>query len=110
MLLSETSKPSLSSSPWIFGAPQPGFSCARRRIRSCTSLEIFGLPGRGRDLQRQYSRKPARCHAMTVSGLSQGEHLERVVSAGAKEHYDSAEESYKYIEHQRSFYHFVAAA
>src|SRR5262245_55808905 len=38
---SEISNPSLSSSPWILGAPQPGFSCARRRIRSRTSLVIL---------------------------------------------------------------------
>src|SRR3954470_15402264 len=37
--------------------PNWGLSCARRRIRSRSSLVTFGLPGRGRDFHRQYQRK-----------------------------------------------------
>jgi hypothetical protein len=37
-----------------------------RRISSGT----VGRPPRGRDFQRQNKRKPARCHSMTVSGLT----------------------------------------
>jgi hypothetical protein len=36
-----------------------------RRISSGT----LGRPPRGRDLQRQYKRKPARCHLITISGF-----------------------------------------
>ena len=61
------SRPS-ATSPWIFGAPQPEFSCAKRRIRTRISSLILGRPPRGRDFQRQYSRKPARCQPTTVSG------------------------------------------
>src|SRR6266508_859766 len=67
---SEISNPSFSNSPWIFGAPQPEFSCASRRIRSRSSLVIFGLPGWRRERQRQYQRKPARCQATTVPGFT----------------------------------------
>src|SRR6185295_15606852 len=66
----ETTKPSFCSSPWIFGAPQSGFSSARRRIRPRTSSVIFGRPPRGRDRQRQYSRRPVRCQPTTVSGFT----------------------------------------
>jgi hypothetical protein len=52
------------------GSSQPGFSCVKRRIRSPTSSVILGLPGRRRDRHRQYHRKPARCQATTVSGLT----------------------------------------
>src|SRR5207302_3008202 len=44
-LLSPMSMPSLSSSPWMRGAPQPGFSRHILRIRSRTSLEMTGRPG-----------------------------------------------------------------
>ena len=54
----------------ILGAPQIGFSLAKRRISSRTSSLILGLPLRRRDRQRQYNRKPARCQATTVSGLT----------------------------------------
>jgi hypothetical protein len=67
---SETSKPSFSSSPWIFGAPQSEFSAAMRRMRVRISSPTFGRPPRGRDRQRQYRRKPARRHAITVSGFT----------------------------------------
>ena len=35
-----------------------------------SSAETFGLPIRLRDRQRQYTRNPARCHRMMVSGLT----------------------------------------
>jgi hypothetical protein len=50
---SETIKPSFNSSPWILGAPQPGFSCAKRRISTRISSLIFGRPMRGRERHRQ---------------------------------------------------------
>src|SRR5215469_3339732 len=70
-LLSAMLMPSLRSSPWMQGAPQPGFSWHILRIRSRTSWEMKGLPGcPRRTFQVQNSRKPARCQAMTVSGLT----------------------------------------
>src|SRR6266446_2433584 len=64
----ETSKPSLSSSPWMRGAPHSGFSALIRRISARTSASIFGRPPRERDFHRQYRRKPARCQRTRVSG------------------------------------------
>src|SRR6266404_7783556 len=70
-LLSPMSMPSLRSSPWIRGAPQPGFSRHILRIRSRTSLEMTGRPGfPQRTLQVQNKRKAARCQPTTVSGLT----------------------------------------
>ena len=48
-----TSNPSLSSSPWIRGAPQSGFSTFLRRINARSSVSICGRPPNGRDFQRQ---------------------------------------------------------
>ena len=48
-----TSNPSLSSSPWIRGAPQSGFSTLIRRINARSSVSICGRPPCGRDFQRQ---------------------------------------------------------
>ena len=48
-----TSNPSLSSSPWMRGAPQSGFSTLIRRINARISVSICGRPPRGRDFQRQ---------------------------------------------------------
>jgi len=63
--------PSLSSSPWIRGAPQSGLSLLIFRISSRTSFEVFGLPAQCRlFFQVQNRRKPLRCHAITVSGLT----------------------------------------
>src|SRR5450631_1324870 len=45
--------PSLSSSPWMRGAPQSGFSKLIRRINARISVSICGRPPRGRDFQRQ---------------------------------------------------------
>src|SRR6266852_2285869 len=47
-----TSNPSLSSSPWMRGAPQSGFSTFIRRINARSSVSICGRPPRGRDFQR----------------------------------------------------------
>jgi hypothetical protein len=63
-----TSIPSLSSSPWMRGAPQSRLAKLISRIRRRISPDILGRPPRLRDFQRQYSRKPFRCHRMTVSG------------------------------------------
>src|SRR5215469_4252141 len=63
--------PSLSSSPWMRGAPQLGFSWHILRIRCRTSWEMTGLPGwPRRTFQVQNRRKPARCQDITVSGLT----------------------------------------
>jgi hypothetical protein len=64
------SSPSFNSSPWMRGAPQSGFAAARVRISARTSPATVGRPVRRRLFQRQNSRKPCRCHAMTVSGLT----------------------------------------
>ena len=70
-VLSAMSKPSISSSPWIRGAPQVGFSRAIWRMRSRSSLSMRGLPWRpGRDRHRQNRRKPSRCQRTTVSGCT----------------------------------------
>ena len=57
-----------SSSPWMRGAPQSRFATLMSRIRRRISSGILGRPPRERDFQRQYSRKPVRCHRMIVSG------------------------------------------
>src|SRR5258708_3671343 len=56
-----TSKPSLSSSPWMRGAPHSGLSALIRRISARRSASICGRPPADRDFQRQYRRKLARC-------------------------------------------------
>lgn len=69
---SEILKPSFSNSPWIRGVPQVGFSMAIRETSSRTSL-LAGLPPPTRrvlESHSQYRRKPARCHATTVRGLT----------------------------------------
>jgi hypothetical protein len=64
-----TLNPSLSSSPWIRGAPHSGCSRQIRRLRSQTSAGTGGRPRlRDRDFQVQKARKPVRCHRTTVSG------------------------------------------
>ena len=62
--------PSFSGLPWMRGAPQSGFAADRVRISARTSAATVGRPVPRRLLQRQNSRKPCRCHAMTVSGLA----------------------------------------
>src|SRR5215472_6530788 len=72
MVLSETSKPSIRSSPWIRGAPQLGFSATIWKISSRTSFDVGLLPTGFRTLEitLQYQRNPARCHRTTVSGVT----------------------------------------
>jgi len=50
------------------GAPQVGFSAAKRRINSRRPELIEGRLCA--DAQVQYLRKPARCHWITVSGFT----------------------------------------
>jgi hypothetical protein len=40
------------------------------RISLRISTGTVGLPPRAFDLQRQYNRKPAQCHLITVSGFT----------------------------------------
>ena len=63
-----TSIPSLSSSPWVRGAPHSRLARLISRISRRISTATFGRPPEERDLQRQYSRNPVRCHRMTVAG------------------------------------------
>ena len=44
IVLSERSKPSMRSSPWIRGAPQVGFSTTIRKINFRTSFGVGLLP------------------------------------------------------------------
>src|ERR1700730_11263126 len=53
-----TSKPSISSSPWIRDSPQFGFSLLIRRMRSRKPRSLFGRPALFRDFQRQNALKP----------------------------------------------------
>src|SRR6266404_1998216 len=109
-----TAMPSLSNSPWIRGAPQPGFSVAMRRMSVRRSALIEGRPV-GRDRQRQKRRKPRRCQRMTVAGrtmasvsrqpgqdrelLAQGEVLQNEVGAGTEQGADSGREGAQQGEH-----------
>ena len=67
---SEMEKPSIFNSPWIRGAPHVGFSVTIRKISSRNSLLTHFRPARVlcRERHVQYSLKPARCQAATVSG------------------------------------------
>jgi hypothetical protein len=61
----------LSNSPWIRGAPQRELLLLMARMSSRTSLEIPDLPELPcLHFQLQNRRKPLRCQAMTVSGLT----------------------------------------
>ena len=68
MLVWPTSMPSLSSSPWIRGAPHKGLAMLISRINCWISGGTPGRPRRRLDFQRQNNRKPVRCHRTTVSG------------------------------------------
>jgi hypothetical protein len=72
MVLSESSKPSMRSSPWIRGAPQVGFSTTIRKINSRTSFGVDLLPTclRTLEISRQYIQKPVRCQRTMVSGVT----------------------------------------
>src|SRR5712692_4880856 len=70
-LRSETSKPSMSSSPWMRGAPQVGFSNASPWINARRRGSIGGRPRRRRcESQVQERRKLAWCQRTTVSGFT----------------------------------------
>ena len=62
--------PSLSTSPWILGAPQSGLARLISRINFLVSADSFGRPPSDFDFHRQYRRKPLRCQRTTVSGLT----------------------------------------
>ncbi len=72
MVLSDTSKPSIRSSPWILGAPHVGFSTTMRKINSRTSFGVRLRPTcvRTPESSLQYARKPVRCQRTTVSGVT----------------------------------------
>jgi len=57
---SATSTPSLSSSPWIRGAPHSQLARLISRIRSRISLGIAGRPPLERAFQRQKALNPRR--------------------------------------------------
>ena len=70
-LISEITIPSLSSSPWIRGAPHPTFISAISEISLRTSTETPGRPeARFLLFHRQKSLKPLRCQAKTVAGFT----------------------------------------
>ena len=70
-LRSLISMPSLSSSPWILGAPEATLASAIRRTRCLTSAKTSSFVGeRERDFHYQNRRKPARCQRTTMSGLT----------------------------------------
>src|ERR1700738_1702561 len=71
-VVSDTLKPSFSSSPWMRGAPQVGFSATMRKIKARISLLTrFRPPTRlALETHLQYSRKPARCQPTTVLGVT----------------------------------------
>ena len=66
----ETLNPSMSSSPWIRGAPQRKFSRAIRLISSRTSRETLGRPPSQRSPDRYLHSpdQPLRRQRLTVSG------------------------------------------
>src|ERR1700694_1901857 len=72
IVLSERSKPSMRSSPWIRGAPQVGFSATIWKINSRTCFGVRLLPTcvRTLEISLQYIRKPVRCQRTTVSGVT----------------------------------------
>src|SRR5712691_10541358 len=70
-LVSPISMPSLSSSPWIRGAPHNGFSRLMHRIKCRISRDTVALPAfPRRPFHVQNNRNPLRCQAITVSGLT----------------------------------------
>jgi hypothetical protein len=76
----------MSSSPWMRGAPQVGFSATIRKINSRICLEILRPPPtRFRALQSmvQYNLNPAWCHRATVSGRTRSSDLSNRTRCGA---------------------------
>src|SRR5688500_17459057 len=70
-LVSPISIPNLSSSPWIFGAPQSGFSWLMVRINLRTSFGTTGRPDLPRRIfQVQNRRKLLRCQPTTVEAFT----------------------------------------
>src|SRR5712671_1795927 len=69
-LVCPISTPSLRSSPWIRGAPHSLLAMLISRTGLRISNGIVGRQPRALDFQRQYNRKPARCHLTTVSGFT----------------------------------------
>jgi len=71
-VLSETSKPSMRSSPWMRGVPQVGFSAAMRKIKFRTCGDVCFLPGRFLTLETnlQNNRKRVRCQRTTLSDVT----------------------------------------
>jgi hypothetical protein len=67
---SEMGMPSLSNSPWLRGAPQSGFAAAIFRIRVRIAGLTSGRPLFRLEIRLQNRRKPRRCQATTVSGLT----------------------------------------
>src|SRR5260370_31671686 len=72
IVLSESSKPSMRSSPCIRGAPQVGFSATIWKINSRTSFGVGLLPTCFRTLEINllYILEPVRCQRTTVSGVT----------------------------------------
>jgi len=62
--------PSLSSSPWMRGAPHSGLSRANWQTRSRVRRSTRGRPGARRERQVQTRQKAERCQRMTVAGLT----------------------------------------
>src|SRR5207249_8847053 len=71
---SETSKPSMRSSPWMRGAPHVEFSTTMRKINSRISFDVCRLPTGllTLEISFQYKRNPALCQRTTVSGVTAG--------------------------------------
>src|ERR1700730_15079493 len=71
-VLSESSKPSIRSSPCIRGAPQVGFSTTIRKINSRTFFGVGFLPTCLRTLENQppVHTKPVRCQRTLVAGVT----------------------------------------
>src|ERR1700737_4133714 len=69
-LVCPISTPSLSNSPWIRGAPHSGLAVLISRISLRISGGTVGRPPPRRDFQLQFDLNPARCHLITVSGLT----------------------------------------
>ena len=65
---SDTTSPSLSSSPCTLGAPQVTLLAAMVLMRDRISAASGGRPPRRRLRHRQYARNLRRCHRMTVAG------------------------------------------
>jgi hypothetical protein len=69
-LVCPISTPSLSNFPWIRGAPHSGLAMLISRISLRISGATVGRPPQRPDFQLQYDQNPARCHFMTVFGLT----------------------------------------